>query len=830
MSDKKTTYSASDIKVLEGLEAVRKRPDMYIGDTYEYGLHHLVYEVVDNAIDEVQNGYATEVKVTLNPDGSCSVQDNGRGIPIDIHEEEGKPAVEVVMTRLHAGGKFDDKSYKVSGGLHGVGVSCVCALSAWLEVEVYRDGKIHFIRFERGETAVPLRILGETDMRGSKVTFLPDPEIMEETNFKTEILENRLRELAYLNAGVIIHFRDDRVEPSIVHEFHFPGGLKEFVEHLSEGKDLVHKEPIYFKEDRVIERPGTKPEVYQVEVALQYTTAYSEMVYSFANTIRTIEGGTHLAGFRAALTSTLNNYARQENLLKDGRQLSGEDFREGLVAVISVRLPDPKFESQTKIKLSNRDAQTIVQQVVGEGLKTYFEEHPSVPKAIIRKAQEASAAREAARRARELVRRKGALGGGGLPTKLSDCTEKDRERSELFLVEGDSAGGSAKQGRDRRYQAILPLKGKILNVEKARIDKMLGHEEIKTIITALGTGIGVDDFDLEKLRYGKIIIMTDADVDGSHIRTLLLTFFFRHLWQLIDAGKIYIAQPPLYRVKRKNKERYVQTEADMETELLAMGLDGAGLEVWKDVAAGEQPRRIEGEELNRLVDVVSRLSVAEGHVRRSGERFGDYIRLAEGDEMRLPRFRIRDSRETRLMGLEEYEEYRTRRERELGRPLKIAEEDALAEERLEADVVMAEIFGSEEVSRLLVELRAFGFEPADYARSSEDAPPMEGERRPFTLVSGDDRIPFLTLDQLIRTLKDLGKKGIDIQRYKGLGEMNPEQLWETTMDPERRTMVRVKMDDQGRTDHIFSLLMGSEVEPRRKFIETHALAVTDLDI
>jgi DNA gyrase subunit B len=522
----------------------------------------------------------------------------------------------------------------------------------------------------------------------------------------------------------------------------------------------------------------------------------------------------------------MNGYARQQNLLKDGRQLSGEDFREGLVAVISVRLPEPKFESQTKIKLSNRDAQTAVQQVLMDGLRTHFEENPQVAKAIIRKAVEASAAREAARRARELIRRKGALGGGGLPTKLSDCTEKDKERSELYLVEGDSAGGSAKQGRDRRYQAILPLKGKILNVEKARIDKMLGHEEIKTIITALGTGIGADDFNIERLRYGKIIIMTDADVDGSHIRTLLLTFFFRHMPQLIESNKVYIAQPPLFRVKKKNKERYVQTDEDMVKELQELGLEGSELHV----DLNGETRVLADKDLRKLLETVNSLVGCEGRVRRSGERFSDYIRLAEAPEHTLPRYRVESGSETSLMGAADFEEFRKTREQELGRPLKIAEDESSAEELAEADVILTEIFGCEEVSRLLIDLEESGFEPHHFSRSSADEPPKEGDKPPFQLVNGDAQASFFTLAELSGVIRKLGKKGIDIQRYKGLGEMNPEQLWETTMDPDVRTLVRVKMDDQGRTDHIFSLLMGSEVEPRRQFIETNALAVTDLDI
>ena len=824
MNEKATTgnYTASDIKVLEGLEAVRKRPDMYIGDTYEYGLHHLVYEVIDNAIDEVQNQFATECRVTLNPDGSITVVDNGRGIPVDMHEEEGKPAVEVVMTKLHAGGKFDGKNYKVSGGLHGVGVSCVCALAEWMEVEIYRDGKISLIRFEQGLTAEPLKVLGKTDKSGTKITFKPDSEIMEVTEFNAETLSHRLRELAYLNAGLKATFKDDRVADSEAETFHYPGGVKEFVIQLNEGKQIVNPEPVYFRTTEMVEHDGQAPEQYEVEVALQYNTSYSEVVYSFANTIKTIEGGTHLSGFRTALTSAFNQYAKNTNLLKDGRQLSGEDFREGLVAVVSLRLPNPKFESQTKIKLSNRDAQTTVQKVVYESLQTFLEENPGPAKAIVKKAVDASAAREAARRARELVRRKGVLGGTGLPGKLADCTGRDRERSELYLVEGDSAGGSAKQGRDRTYQAILPLKGKILNVEKARIDKMLGHDEIKTIITALGTGIGADDFDLSKLRYGKIIIMTDADVDGSHIRTLLLTFFFRHMPQLIENDLVYIAQPPLFRVKRKSKERYVKTEEDMDRELLALGLEDTKLVV---TATG---REITGDTLEDLIEILAALEATEGPARRSGLTFPEFLALAAGDDLTLPRFRVEDGAGRRFFNSpEELEAWRVDREKELGRELKICADDATTEERAESDVILTEIYGVEEIASILRRLRDHEFTVTDFDRAERDA--TESDLPAFEVRSGSDTRGVKKLRHVIAAIRELGKQGIDIQRYKGLGEMNPEQLWETTMDPAIRTLIRVKLEDID-TDRIFSILMGNEVEPRRRFIEENALSVKQLDV
>jgi DNA gyrase subunit B len=821
-------YTASNIKVLEGLEAVRKRPDMYIGDTYEAGLLHLVYEVVDNSIDEVQNGHADLVKVTLNADGSCTVIDNGRGIPVDLHEEEGIPAVEVVMTKLHAGGKFDGDNYKVSGGLHGVGVSCVNALSDWLEVEVCRDNRVHHIRFERGVTASPLRVLGKTEQRGTKVTFKPDPTVMNATVFNQEALGPRLRELAYLNPGVTIEFQDERSGATPPQSFHFPDGLKAYVRYLSEGKEPVHPEVIQVRTEREVEREGLKPVTYDVELALQYNTSYNDRVLSFANTIKTSEGGTHLSGFRTALTTALNNYAKKENLLKDGNVLSGEDCREGLVAVVSLRLPDPRFESQTKIKLANREAQTVVQQVAYDSLSTYFEENPAVAKAIVRKAVDAAAAREAARKAREMVRRKGVLTGAGLPGKLADCTERDKEKSELYIVEGDSAGGSAKQGRDRRYQAILPLKGKILNVEKARLDKMLSHEEIKTLIIALGCGIGSDDFDIAKLRYGKVVIMTDADVDGSHIRTLLLTFFFRHMEQLITGGFVYIAQPPLYRVKKKDKERYVQSEDDMNRELLSLGLEGAVLRT----STGRKGPQIEkkGADLADLVEISQKLNQQEVRARRTGMPFGEFLRMAKLPDLALPHLRVVMGAETRFFtDVAEYDTFRQGIERQKGRELKICDDSASSEERAVADLQISEIYGSEDLSKLLVRLAAAGFEARDYLRVDADGP-TDPDHPPFTIEVDGEAQPLFELADLAFAIRSWGKRGIDLQRYKGLGEMNPEQLWATTMDPSKRTLLRVKLEDADETDRAFTVLMGTEVEPRRQFIEENALAVRQLDV
>ncbi|HYC76613.1 MAG TPA: toprim domain-containing protein, partial [Planctomycetota bacterium] len=667
---------------------------------------------------------------------------------------------------------------------------------------------------ERGATTSKLRVLGATPRRGTKVTFKPDGTVMGAVQFNAKTLVTRFRELAYLNPGVMIEFSDDRGESPEVHKFHFPDGLRAFVRYLNEGKDVVHPDPVYVKTVKTVERDG-KQLPYEVEVALQYNTSYNEEIYSFANTIRTSEGGTHLSGFRTALTTALNNYGRQENLLKE-EALSGEDCREGLVAVVSLRLPDPRFESQTKIKLANRDAQTVVQSAVYDALSAYFEENPAAAKTVVRKAVDAAAAREAARKAREMVRRKGVLGGAGLPSKLADCTERDKERSELYLVEGDSAGGSAKQGRDRRYQAILALKGKILNVEKARLDKMLSHEEIKTIIIALGCGIGEGDFDASKLRYGKLIIMTDADVDGSHIRTLLLTFFYRHMPQLVANGRIYIAQPPLFRVRKKDRERYVQTDEDMNRELTELGIDGAELQ-----AAGPPPRAVSGDALRRVVETAQKIAACEPRVRKSGLSFEEYLAAAQAPEFEPPRFHVLAEGERRLFhDVAGYEAFLNGLRARMGRELRVAASSAPKEERVAADVILAEIYGGEEVARLLRDWRAAGFAVADLFR----APRREAEAPRFTLASDGDATPVDGLLALPAALRAAGKKGIDLQRYKGLGEMNPEQLWETTMDPARRTLLRVKLTDAAETDRAFTILMGNDVEPRRHFIEENALA------
>ncbi len=805
------SYDASSIKVLEGLEAVRKRPDMYIGDTYDAGLHHLVYEVVDNSIDEVQNGHATEVRVSRMADDSVSVLDDGRGIPVDMHAEERRPAVEVVMTKLHAGGKFSQDNYKVSGGLHGVGVSVVNALSEWLEVEIYKNGLIHHQRYERGHPVTDLRVLGHTDRRGTRVTFRPDPVIFQKTEFNHETLTTRFRELAFLNRGVTITYRDERRETE--ETFHFAEGIRDFIRHLNRNKDLIHPDVIYLD--------ATKDNV-QVEVALQYSTKYDELVYSFANTIHTREGGTHLSGFRTALTRCFNAYARHEKLLKDDRPLSGDDVREGLAAVVAVRLPDPRFESQTKVKLSNRDVQGIVEAVVGEKLSVYLEENPHVAKGIVRKAVDAALARDAARKARELVRRKGSLSGAGLPGKLADCTTRDRDISELFIVEGDSAGGSAKQGRDRRFQAILPLKGKILNVEKARIDKMLSHSEIRTIITALGTGIGAEEFDIGRLRYGKIVIMTDADVDGSHIRTLLLTFFYRHMTALIAAGHVYIAQPPLYRVKRRNKVEYVKADADLRRILRELGVEGT---VLHDRARGIT---VSGSDLIDLVKDTGALDDLGPRLRRRGMAFSDYLRMARGPANEVPRLRVRAGGVVRdFYDHDEYKAFLAEFERSRGGAAPVIyEEGDPPENRERADVSVSEIYEAPLVARLMTQIAARNFPVSAIPRPPEGA----ASGNPLVLVAEGEEIPLGSLLDLPEAIRKVGQKGLDIQRYKGLGEMNPEQLSETTMDPARRTLLRVKLEDGVATDTIFNILMGEVVEPRRKFIEENALDVRMVDV
>jgi DNA gyrase subunit B len=785
-------YGAEHIKVLEGLEAVRKRPAMYIGSTGIDGLHHLVYEVVDNSIDEALAGFCTEVHVVIHIDNSVTVIDNGRGIPTEIMPKEGKPAAEVVLTKLHAGGKFDNAAYKVSGGLHGVGVSVVNALSEWLDLEIWRGGKVYVQGYKRGVPTGPLEMTGHTDRRGTKVTFKPDETIFETTVFSFDVLSQRLRELAFLNRGLLITIDDERDEKK--HEFHYTGGIISFVEHLNKNKEPLHDKVIYFEGVR---------EGIDLQIAMQYNDAYQEQIFTFANNINTHEGGTHMIGFKSALTRSLNNYAVSNNLFKDVKEsLSGDDVREGLIAVISVKLPNPQFEGQTKTKLGNSEVKGIVETLVNVGLGDYLNENPSVAKKIIGKAVEAARAREAARRARELVRRKGALDSMSLPGKLADCQERSPEAAEIFIVEGDSAGGSAKQGRDRRTQAILPIKGKILNVEKARYDKMLTHQEIAAMITALGTGIGQDDFDASKLRYHKVIIMTDADVDGSHIRTLLLTFFYRQMNQLIEKGHIYIAQPPLFKVKKGKNEQYIKDERQMSRFLLKKATENLVVEV-----GGQE---FKGQELTGFLERTIELN---GVFTRVDRHFRDHrvidLLLAMGAETRAF---LADQQKMKELA-EKIEA--------LGYTTEISTDEEHSVQKLlyrqgsqSPRVVGYTQISSPEYQRLLVLHKAIG---------KLDQPPFTVKLDSTTTVLRDRQA-------VIDHIMELGKKDLQIQRYKGLGEMNPEQLWETTMDPDKRTLLQVQVKDAYITDDIFTVLMGDQVEPRRKFIEDNALDVKNLDI
>ncbi|MFN0168456.1 MAG: DNA topoisomerase (ATP-hydrolyzing) subunit B [Bryobacteraceae bacterium] len=800
-------YDSSSIKVLEGLEAVRLRPAMYIGSTGEIGLHHLVYEVVDNSVDEALAGFCTEIIATIHIDNSLTVVDNGRGIPVDIKEEFGISAAEVVMTKLHAGGKFDSKTYKVSGGLHGVGVSCVNALSERLELEIWRAGATWQQEYERGIPKGPLAKIGKAGRRtGTKVTFKPDPTIMDATVFNFDTLAQRLRELAFLNKGLKIVLMDERVDPIRTHDFLYEGGIAEFIKHLNRGKTVLHDKPIHFEASKDMPNGGA----LTMEVALQYNDGYSENVFSFANSINTVDGGTHLTGFRSALTRTINAFGQQSGIIKDAKEnLTGDDVREGLTAVVSVKIPQPQFEGQTKGKL-NSDISGIVTQFVNEFLGEYFEKNSTVMRRIVSKAIDAARAREAARKARDLTRRKGALDSGGLPGKLADCQEKDPERCEVFLVEGESAGGTAKQGRDRRFQAILPLKGKILNVEKARYDKMLGHEEIRAMITALGTGIGKDDFDISRLRYNKVIIMTDADVDGSHIRTLLLTFFFRHMQELILRGHIFIAQPPLYRIKKGKSEKYIKDEKEFVREIMRRATDNLTLEIGG--TNGSAMLKIEEKELRNFL-----------------MNLDEYEQIFQKVERRL---RVR-----RVV------EALARLEFKLDTRVDFAERgnlDALAAE-LRKNSVPVDVKPDEEHSawmltfhdatqaerRVNVELAA----SPEYRRLralSRDV--ARYNQPPFTVVKQTARDTLNSWTDLLEHIKTEGKRDATVQRYKGLGEMNAEQLAETTMNPAKRTLLRVRLEDAVESEEIFSTLMGEDVEARRKFIEENALEVKNLDI
>ncbi len=799
------TYDADSIKVLEGLEAVRKRPAMYIGSTSKEGLHHLVYEVVDNSIDEAAAGFCDSISVKIRVDNSILVEDNGRGIPVDIHKTEGVSAAEVAMTKLHAGGKFNNDTYKVSGGLHGVGVSVVNALSRTCELEVRRDGNVYRQTYKRGIPDAPLQIVGKSRGRGTTVAFLPDDEIFEETEFSFDVIANRLRELAFLNSGVKITLVDERSEKKA--EFFYKGGIVSFVEYINRNKKVLHKEPIYVTGAR---------EDCSVEVALQYNDSYLENIFSFANSINTVEGGMHMVGFRAALTRVFNNYAAANKIIKDGKEsLRGEDLREGLACVISVKVRNPQFEGQTKTKLGNSDVRGLVEGIVYEKIGSYLEENPSVARQILNKCMEAARAREAARRARELTRRKSALEVGALPGKLADCQEKDPALSEIYLVEGDSAGGSAKQGRDRKNQAILPLRGKVLNVEKARFDKMLQNEEIKVIVTALGTGIGTDDYDVSKLRYHKVIIMTDADVDGSHIRTLLLTFFFRQMRELIERGYLFIAQPPLYKVVDKKKEFYIQNEEQMKNYILENGVNKVNL-----FMEDGSPFPVSGSKLLTVIKKITRIKDLLDRFEKE-HRDRNVVRIAAGDPTLTDETFQNEGELLKIagrtvvaLGSSVVADYRIDEDPDHGgykMIFDIKTNGTIHTTCIDRETFRTPQFG--EIRNLMGQVSVLG-EPPYSDRQEEGAAP----------------VILPTAKDLVDHIINLGKKGLTIQRYKGLGEMNPEQLWETTMNPEKRTLLQVGVEDAVVADEIFITLMGDEVEPRREFIYQNAMYVSNLDI
>ncbi len=795
-----SSYTAENIKVLKGRDAVRKRPGMYIGDVDDIaGLHHMVWEVVDNAIDEAQAGHCDTIGVVIHPDNTVTVSDNGRGIPVDLHRETGRSAAEVIMTELHAGGKFDSNSYKVSGGLHGVGVSVVNFLSEWLRLEIHRDGKVWEQTYERGIPVAPLAPVGKTRRTGTTVTFKPDPEIFSVLEFHADLLVKHLRELAFLNSGVTIRFFDERTDREEV--FSFKGGVAEFVRYLNRTKNVLHRKPIYLSE--------TSEDGEAVEVALQWHDGYSENVLPFTNTVYNRDGGTHVSGFRAALTRTINSYASANNLLKGTKEnLSGEDVREGLTAVVAVKIREPRFSSQTKDKLVSNHVKGWVESVINDHLSTFFEENPSVARKIVGKCLEAARARDAARKARELTRRKSALENSTLPGKLADCSEKDPAHAELFLVEGDSAGGSAKQGRDRRFQAILPLRGKILNVEKSRFDRMLASEEIRTIIQCLGTGIGKDEFDLSKLRYHKIIIMTDADVDGSHIRTLLLTFFYRQMTELVERGHLYIAQPPLYKVARKKKETYLKDEEELSRFLLDRVEDEFTLLV------GATGKKLSGARLRAAALAAEAWLGALERLDRRGWT-ADVVQAALDQGLTDGRCLRRKDRaeaiaaELRDLGLD-------------GVRLEMNEEHEVWEV-----ICTAGRNGRSWTVRIGRDLATTWH----YRQLLQLLPQINPLRiGPYHLERNGDRETLATLGELVTRLYDVAKKGLNIQRYKGLGEMNPQQLWETTMNPESRRLLRVTVEDGAAADNLFTVLMGDAVEPRRNFIQTNALEAQNLDI
>jgi DNA gyrase subunit B len=798
--DKKGAYDATTIQVLEGIEAVRRRPAMYIGDTSSRGLHHLVYEVVDNSVDESLGGYCNYIETIIRPDNSVSVSDNGRGIPVDIHKTEKKPAVEVALTKLHAGGKFDHRVYKVSGGLHGVGVSVVNALSDWLEVEVKRDGKVHHQRYERGKTVSKLTVIGKSSSTGTKVTFKPDKTIFSKIEFSYDILSQRLRELAFLNKGLKIKIVDERNDKEAV--FEFGGGIISFVEHLNKNKNPLHSKVIYFQKSQ---------DNVAMEAALQYNDGYAETLFSFANNINTIEGGTHLSGFKSALTRAINQYAKGKNLIKDEIGITGEDVREGLTVVVSAKVPNPQFEGQTKTKLGNSEVEGLMASASLDALSAYFEENPSVANKIVDKVIVASRAREAARKARELTRRKGALEGAGLPGKLADCSERDAALCELYIVEGDSAGGSAKQGRDRRFQAILPIKGKILNVEKARLDKILSNEEVRMIITALGTGIG-EEFDVAKLRYHKLILMADADIDGSHIRTLLLTLLYRHMPKLVEEGHVYIAQPPLYKIKRGQREEYIQTEKQMDEMLLELGREGQKLSSLKD------KKTFTDAQFKDILRLLVELEKITKVLSKKGVELSEYLVLRHPKTRKLPIYRVKVEGKAHFV----YSD------KELAG---LSDKDAKAGEQ-----ELLELLEAREVEEIVLKIEKLGLDIANYSpqallpKEAVAKEPAKKLKALYRINNEKEAKDLFSLAELLSYIKEAAGKGMHIQRYKGLGEMNPQQLWDTTMDPEKRTVLQVTLEDAVEVDKMFTVLMGDAVEPRREFIENYAHQVKNLDV
>lgn len=841
--DASESYDADSIQVLEGLSAVRHRPAMYIGDTGTAGLHHLVYEVVDNAIDEAMAGYATSIMIKVGVDGRCKVSDDGRGIPVGPMKHEnptldGRPALEIVMTVLHAGGKFDHKSYKTASGLHGVGVSVVNALSEWLEVEVDTDGKTYTMRFERGEIASEIEVIGSTTQTGTRIDFKPDADIFPEREFKYETILSRMRELAYLNSGLKITVIDERKGKE--KEFCFEDGLRQFVKYLSSGNEPLHSDIIMLSVSDV--EKGCV-----CDVALRWTDAYNENLLSFANNIHTIDGGVHLSSLKTSLTRVMNNYAKKTNLLKGGTTVTGDDFREGLTAIISVKLPNPQFQSQTKNRLNNPEIGTFVEQAVYQKLTSYLEEHPADAKKLVQKGVQAATAREAARKARDLAR-KSAMNSGGLPGKLWDCRSKDRDNCELYLVEGDSAGGSAKLGRDSQTQAILPLRGKILNVEKARIDKMLAHDEIRTIIRAVGCGIGRDDFDIDKRRYGKIVIMTDADVDGSHIRTLLLTFLFRHMRELVESGYIYVAQPPLYLLKKGKKNEYVLNDKILNEQLADWGLEGTTLEI----ADG---RSMAGDEFKKLVGLIDAIANQVRILRRRGLSFEDLIHKHRDADQGLPVLLVRVHRPDQNEPQEyffyteaEFKNFRQEEEARFGTVDLVDSTHAFSTGKNGNSgdsphrMVRTELAECLALEEALGELKSMGFDFEDFFLERRELITGEFAAGKFSLHRGDDdSVPIANLMGLAEAVRDLGRSGVSIKRFKGLGEMNADELWETTMDRSKRTLRKVVISsessdveqidlDAREADRVFSVLMGGNVEARREFIETNAINATNLDV